>query len=205
MVYEDESLLVVDKPEGILSVSGRIRQLSIEQRLVNSGRWGEVYAVHRLDMSTSGLLIFAKSREVLVMMQRIFATREVHKEYEALLEGRPEQMSGFISLPLSADYENRPLQRVDMKGGKVAETRFEVIGNEAEYARVRLYPLTGRTHQLRVHMAYSGEGGVVGVPILGDRLYGVREYKRLCLHASAVEFRHPVSGDRIRLTSSCTF
>jgi tRNA pseudouridine32 synthase/23S rRNA pseudouridine746 synthase len=161
----------------------------------------ELFVVHRLDMATSGLLAAAKSMEVYKDLQRQFAAREVKKEYLAILDGVPQKNEGVIELPLAPDYENRPRQKVDTVAGKPAVTRFKVIGTVERDARecavVRFEPLTGRTHQLRVHAAHK-DG--LDCPILGDALYGTAG-ARLMLHASRISFVHPVDKRPVTLQS----
>ena len=157
--------------------------------------------VHRLDMDTSGLLVLAKSESVYVALQHQFASREVKKRYEAILDGRPATSEGRISLPLIADIMDRPRQRVDLENGKQAITDFRVEQLLPEgRTLIYLYPLTGRTHQLRVHCAHQMG---LACPILGDPLYGHGNRKtRMYLHAAMVEFRHPVTGERMRIEAS---
>ena len=206
VVYEDEHLIVADKPSGVLSVPGVVGGMSVQQWLRdNYLHSNEVYVVHRLDMATSGLLVAAKSIEVYKAMQRMFALREVRKKYVALLDGVPVKKDGVINLPLSADYFDRPRQKVDEVNGKEALTRFEVLKtvlfNGKECAFVQFEPLTGRTHQLRVHAA-SKEG--LDAPIVGDALYGTVA-DRLMLHAASLSFLHPVSGEEISLEAKTPF
>lgn len=207
ILFEDKDLLVVDKPEGVLSVRGRCEELTVEDYLVEMGyNSDELFVVHRLDMATSGVLMVARSREIFIEMQRQFAKREVVKEYEALLEREPKANKGWINLPLSADYANRPCQMVDFESGKEAKTRYEVLsGDENSGVRIRLYPVTGRTHQLRMHTAYCYEEGGLGSPILGDRLYGERHWQRMCLHSAKLEFRHPSSKELLVVESAVPF
>lgn len=152
-------------------------------------------------MDTSGLLVLAKSEPVYINLQRQFASREVKKRYEAILDGRPAISEGRISLPLIADIMDRPRQRVDYENGKQAITDYRVEQLLPEgRTLVCLYPLTGRTHQLRVHCAHQSG---LACPILGDPLYGHGNRKtRMCLHAAMVEFRHPVTGERMRFEAS---
>lgn len=206
IVYEDEFLLVVDKPSGILSVPGKNSLASVYNYIKEkySDATGPLL-VHRLDMDTSGLLLVAKSKEIHEKLQMLFEGRKVKKEYIALLEGTlPSDfpLKGFIKLPLRPDYENRPCQLVDFKDGKIAVTRYNVLnvvqmkvdGVNRTLTRVAYYPQTGRTHQLRVHSA-SALG--MNCPIMGDSLYG-QVADRLYLHASKLEFRHPVSGENMK-------
>ena len=194
VVYEDDALLVVNKPSGMLSVPGRIEDYSVEA--VMRERYPDSIVVHRLDMGTSGLLIVAKNGESYRILQQQFIRHEVKKKYVALLEHSGEG-SGSICLPMRPDPMNRPRQVVDMNHGKRAATRYEFIGNRL----VALWPETGRTHQLRIHCAHPD--GLAN-PIVGDELYGTRG-QRLCLHAAEIWFRHPVSGSKMHITSEIPF
>ena len=196
-LYEDETLLVIEKPSGLLSVPGRIDAPSVESLL--SKRYGRVFLPHRLDMDTSGLMVVARSEEAYKHLQHQFYARTIYKRYEALLDGpwptdRPTK--GTIALPLRPDPLDRPRQVVDPLHGKHALTDYEVVGR-----LVSLVPHTGRTHQLRVHCAHA-EG--LGMPILGDALYGQKAH-RLCLHAAELAFDHPVSGERLHFRSTPDF
>ncbi|MDE6002524.1 MAG: RluA family pseudouridine synthase [Prevotella sp.] len=187
IVYEDEHIVVVNKPSGLLSTPGRIEDYSVET--IMQQRYPGSIIAHRLDMGTSGLLIVAKSLEVYRPMQQQFVRHEVRKKYLALLEpadhsGLPQK--GTISLPLRPDPMNRPRQVVDMEHGKRAVTDYEFITPDL----VALYPHTGRTHQLRIHCAHP-DG--LRRPIRGDELYGTRG-DRLWLHAAEIWFRHPITG-----------
>lgn len=205
IVYEDESLLVVNKPSGVLSVPGIVGGTSVQQWLREKYSDNTLLVVHRLDMATSGLLVVAKSMQVYKMMQQLFAERKVEKHYMALLDGVPQNVKGRIELPLAPDYMNRPRQKVDYENGKSAVTDYSVVDvvkyNGKECALVRFEPLTGRTHQLRMHAA-SKEG--LDCPIVGDALYGKVD-KRLMLHAESLKFRHPLSGETIVVTSKVNF
>ena len=194
VVYEDDALLVVNKPSGMLSVPGRIEDYSVEA--VMRERYPDSIVVHRLDMGTSGLLIVAKNGESYRILQQQFIRHEVKKKYVALLEHSGEG-SGSICLPMRPDPMNRPRQVVDMNHGKRAATRYEFIDNRL----VALWPETGRTHQLRIHCAHPD--GLAN-PIVGDELYGTRG-QRLCLHAAEIWFRHPVSGSEMHITSEIPF
>lgn len=205
VVYEDESLIVVDKPQGVLSVPGIAGGSSVQDWLRSTYRNNDIFVVHRLDMATSGLLVAARSMEVFKAMQGLFAAREVEKRYVALLDGVPADCEGEITLPLMPDYEHRPCQKVCYKEGKPAKTLFRLLRKllyaGRECALVLLQPVTGRTHQLRVHCAhYQG----LNVPIVGDALYGTAA-GRLMLHAAYVAFKHPVSGVRVELSSPAPF
>ena len=195
-VYEDEAIVVVDKPSGLLSTPGRIEEYSVET--IMQQRYPGSIIAHRLDMGTSGLLIVAKSLEVYHDLQQQFVKHEVKKKYLAVIEA-PKQSGkkGTISLPLRPDPMNRPRQTVDMEHGKRAVTDYEFLSDSL----VALYPQTGRTHQLRIHCAHP-DG--LGCPIVGDELYGTKG-ERLMLHASEIWFRHPVTGQEMHLESAAPF
>ena len=186
-VYEDDWLIVVNKPSGLLSVPGRVGPYSVATILHQ--HYPDSLLAHRLDMGTSGLMVAAKSRTVYASLQQQFTSHTIRKSYVALLDAMPAQERGTISLPLLCDPINRPRQVVDYERGKEAVTDYEVIGDR----RVRLWPHTGRTHQLRMHCAHP-DG--LGCPIRGDELYG-RPAERLFLHAERLELTHPVTGQRM--------
>lgn len=189
-VYEDEYIAVVDKPAGMLSVPGNVARPSV---VSITG----LLPVHRLDMDTSGLLMLAKTVQAQRVFRGMFAKRHIKKKYIALLDGVVESDAGDILLPLAPDLSDRPRQRVDYSNGKPAATHYEVIERKAGRTLVALYPLTGRTHQLRVHCAHR-DG--LDTPIVGDRLYG-RPARRLCLHARRMEFWHPMLNRQITILS----
>ncbi len=202
LIYDDETLAVVSKPARMLSVDGRSEKISVASWA--RGRFAEaerVMVVHRLDMATSGLLVIAKSLDAYRALQAQFNARTIEKRYLALLEGVPASEAGSIELPISADYENRPRQRIDFDGGKRAVTEYRVLERRGEQTLVEFHPITGRTHQLRLHAAHA-EG--LNTPIVGDTLYGKRA-ERLCLHASQIAFIHPQSGERVEFCAPCEF
>lgn len=205
VVYEDDSLIVVDKPHGVLSVPGIVGGSSVQDWLRSTYKSNDIFVVHRLDMGTSGLLVAARSMDVFKAMQGLFASREVEKRYVAMLNGVPQQCEGEITLPLMPDYDHRPCQKVSFEEGKPAKTIFKLLRNvqcgSSECALMSLQPVTGRTHQLRVHCAHHLG---LNVPIVGDALYGATA-ERLMLHASYVAFRHPVSGRRVEFSSLAPF
>ena len=197
ILFEDACILVVSKPAGMLAVPGRTRARSLLEWLRD--RFGEVYSCHRLDMDTSGVMVFARSLAAQAELERQFAEREVEKSYRARLVAgsRPfgHARKGTIALPLSPDYYDRPRQMVDRENGKLAVTEYEVLEELPDGGiDVRFVPKTGRTHQLRVHAAHV-EG--LGHPIKGDRLYGSPDGGRLWLHAETLAFRHPDTGQRL--------
>lgn len=200
IVYEDADLWVVNKPSGMLSVPGKSHRESVISLLQERCQEGETpLVVHRLDMDTSGLLLVAKHKTAHYRLQKQFRDREIHKTYVAVLDGEPLPIGeeGRIELPLSPDLMHRPFQKVDKVHGKPAVTLYRVVGEHV----VELHPLTGRTHQLRVHCAHA-EG--LGRPIQGDNLYG-RRAARLYLHAARIAFTHPMSGKEMMLEYGSTF
>lgn len=198
ILWEDGSIVVIDKPSGMLSVRGKSGVRSAEEWATE--RYSEAMIVHRLDQSTSGILVIAKNKEVHEALQKQFIERTVKKSYVALLNGIVTEKRGEIRLPLKLDYDNRPRQMV-AEDGRAAHTIFEVEDYTDNCTRIRFYPITGRTHQLRVHAAHA-EG--LGTPIVGDDIYGTSA-ERLMLHAETIEFTHPTTGNRIRLESKAEF
>jgi tRNA pseudouridine32 synthase/23S rRNA pseudouridine746 synthase len=205
ILYEDEWLIAVNKPAGLLSVPGRYHHtfdsvLSRLRHLLPDGM--AIASVHRLDQETSGILLLARDRSTHRQLSRQFQQRQVYKVYEAVLSGSVPVEQGTIELPLWGDPENRPYQKVDERG-KPSLTRFQVIAREDNYTRVEFMPLTGRTHQIRVHTA---DPRGLGVMILGDRLYGCRATaSRLHLHARELRFVHPQSGETLHLQVKTPF
>jgi tRNA pseudouridine32 synthase/23S rRNA pseudouridine746 synthase len=202
VIHEDAVLLAVEKPPGLLAVPGKRTGDSLASRLqvLSPGMEGP-FPVHRLDQATSGILLFAKTRETLVALQRQFAERRVEKRYVALLDGRLVGDAGVVELPLRLDPATRPERIVCFELGKPARTRWEAVAREGARTRVHFFPETGRTHQLRLHAAHPLG---LGMPIVGDALYG-NPGDRLCLHAAGLEFMHPLTGRRVRLESGAGF
>ncbi|MHC5861392.1 RluA family pseudouridine synthase [Nostoc sp.] len=200
IIYEDEWLIAVNKPAGLLSIPGRYRdrQDSILSRLGHLLPDGMALAsVHRLDQETSGILLLARDRQTHRQLSQQFQQRQVHKVYEAILAGVVTVEQGVINLPLWGDPENRPYQKVDWQHGKPSLTHFQIMAREGDYTRVEFTPLTGRTHQLRVH---SADVRGLGITILGDRLYGCCAVaSRLHLHARELRFKHPQLNETIHL------
>lgn len=194
IVYEDEAIIVVNKPAEFLSVPGRVIFDSVQKRLAEKypDATGPLL-VHRLDMSTSGILLAAKTKEYHKYIQYQFINRLVEKRYVALLDGVINEDAGVIELPLAGDFIDRPRQLVCYDTGKYAKTTWERIAIEGERTRVYFYPHTGRTHQLRVHAAHT-EG--LAAPIVGDDLYGKKE-ERLHLHAQRIKFKHPITEEEV--------
>jgi len=200
LIHRDGALLVANKPAGMLAVPGRgaDKQDCLSARIQK--KYPDALIVHRLDMATSGLIVFARGEEIQRKLSRLFHDRKVRKRYVAVVEGRLDE-AGEIDLPLMADWPNRPKQKVGHAEGKHSLTRYRVLAYyaEADTSRVELEPVTGRTHQLRVHLA------AIGHPIVGDALYGGRAAERLMLHASALSFVHPLSGQLLELRRDSPF
>lgn len=209
LVYVDEHLLVLDKPAGLLAVPGR----GVDKQDCLSARaqrmWPDALVVHRLDMATSGLFVMARGLQMQRALAMAFESRQVSKRYVAVVAGAlsapgdgPDAW-GTIDLPLAADWPNRPLQKVDHAAGKPSTTRWRVLRAEPTATRLELEPLTGRTHQLRVHLA------AIGHPILGDALYASPEVQamadRLLLHACALRFAHPATREPLAFESPPPF
>jgi len=200
VIHRDADLLLVDKPSGLLSVPGKAAAHGdcLESRV--KATFPAALLVHRLDMDTSGLMVFAMNRRAQRHLGLQFERRHIEKTYIAEVQGRVEGEAGEVDLPLIVDWPNRPLQKVCDKTGKPALTRWQVIGRGAARTRLRLMPKTGRSHQLRVHML------AINHPILGDRFYGTGDLApRLLLHSSRLTLYHPTGGARLSFAASCPF
>lgn len=202
VIHADHEILVVDKPAGLLSVPGRgeDRADCLIARL--AGPFPEVLLVHRLDLDTSGVMVFALTRHAQRHLGLQFEKRQVKKVYLARVAGRLEPATGTVDLPLIVDWPNRPKQMVDHDRGRPARTDWRVVRTTDAETRVRLMPLTGRSHQLRVHMASLGH------PILGDPLYAegeARDHPRLMLHAESLRLRHPDGGRHMTFSAPAPF
>ena len=202
IVYEDQWLLIINKPAGMLSVPGKERQTSIYDlaRKAYPEADGPMI-VHRLDMATSGLLIIAKDKKTHQHLQAQFKNRSIRKKYIALLDGIVPEDEDTIELPLCPNPLDRPRQMVDTQYGKPAITYYQVLERTDKYTRIAFYPHTGRTHQLHVHAAHPSG---LHCPIIGDELYGKKD-KRLYLHAESIEFTHPVNGQSMCVTEKADF
>lgn len=202
IVYEDQWLLIINKPAGMLSVPGKERQTSIYDLARKAyPEAGGPMIVHRLDMATSGLLIIAKDKKTHQHLQAQFKNRSIRKKYIALLDGVVPEDEGTIELPLCPNPLDRPRQMVDTQYGKPAITYYQVLERTDKYTRIAFSPHTGRTHQLRVHAAHPSG---LHCPIIGDELYGKKD-KRLYLHAESIEFTHPVNGQSMCITEKADF
>lgn len=203
VIHRDDDLLLVDKPSGLLSVPGKPAEHAdcLEAR-VKDAHPGALL-IHRLDLETSGIMVFALNKNAQKAINRQFEKRIVKKTYIARVAGHVADDEGMIDLPLIADWPNRPMQKVCFESGKPARTHWRVLDREKDATRVELSPETGRSHQLRVHLRELGH------PILGDPFYATEtEYKaapRLQLHALALELRHPIGGEWHKWAAPCPF
>ena len=202
IVYADDQIMVLDKPSGLLSVPGKTvgRRDCLELRL--RALYPETLLVHRLDCDTSGVMIFARSKAAQGFLGQEFEQRRSEKTYIARLWGHLTPETGRVDLPLGTDWPNRPRQKVDHENGRAAQTDWQVIAYEGDTTRVALHPLTGRSHQLRVHMLELGH------PILGDPIYATGEalhFPRLMLHAESLSLHHPITKERVMFAAACPF
>lgn len=204
IIYEDDDLVVIDKPAGLLSVPGRLPEHQDSAYIRVLAQFPNAKITHRLDMATSGILMFAKHRDAEVAVSKMFQARTVHKNYIALVQGRLAEQ-GTVEVPLITDWENRPRQMVHFELGKPAQTLYQALSYDAEQdvSRVLLTPITGRSHQLRVHMQY------IGHPITGDQFYHPdctqSPLKRMALHASYLAFQQPLSGVDVEIKGQVPF
>jgi tRNA pseudouridine32 synthase/23S rRNA pseudouridine746 synthase len=205
VIHEDEALVAIDKPAGLLAVPGRGADKQDCLSLRVQARWPDALVVHRLDMATSGLMLFARGADMQRRLSRDFAARRIEKHYVALVDGRLPAAAGRIELLLAADWPRRPLQKVDAVLGKAALTEWLVLGFDdlLQATRLALQPHTGRTHQLRVHLQSIGHA------ILGDALYAppsvLARAERLLLHASELRLAHPLDGEPLLLRCKAPF
>lgn len=201
IVFADDALVVIDKPAGLLAVAGRGADKHDCAAVRVQRLFADALIVHRLDQATSGLLAFGRGAAAQRALSRAFAERRVHKRYDAVVTGLVADDEGRIDLPLAADWPNRPRQVVDPVHGKPSLTRWRVLSRGDGQTRLGLEPLTGRTHQLRVHLQWLGH------PIRGDALYAPAPLRaeRLLLHASRLVFVHPLTGQTCTFASSPDF
>lgn len=203
IIYQDEAILLINKPSGLLALSGKnpLNLDSVHYRLVQ--QFPDALMIHRLDLGTSGLLVVALNKAVAADINRQFQLRTVSKTYQAVLAGQLATDAGEIELPIAKDPLNFPKLKICFATGKAASSHYEVLERQSDTTRVLFTPHTGRTHQLRIHSAGLGH------PILGCDLYGTPESEqrasRLLLHATTLEFDHPISGERFRGVSACPF
>lgn len=202
ILYEDAEVLLVDKPEGLLSVPGKGPHLADCLITRIQTVFPDALLVHRLDRDTSGVMIFALTKYAQRHLGLQFEKRMTRKIYVARVWGVPSEKSGEIDLPLIVDWPNRPLQHVCHETGKPAQTEWKMIKNDGATARIRLHPKTGRSHQLRVHMLSLGH------PILGDPFYASGDalaYPRMMLHSEELRFKHPQGGKSVKIRSAAPF
>jgi len=201
IIHQGEDYLIINKPAGLLSVPGKAHPDCVQSRLL--AQFPNSLTVHRLDMATSGLMIFALSPHAQRHLGLQFEKRQIEKTYIARVDGHVTDDSGEIDLPLIADWPNRPRQMVSHEHGKPAQTKWDVMDREDGFTRMKLSPKTGRSHQLRVHMF------ALGHPILGDMIYAedriFNAAPRLQLHASSVSFREPTGGKPVKYEVNCEF
>jgi len=203
--YQDDCLIILNKPTGLLSVPGRgeEKQDCFISRI--QSEFPNALIVHRLDMSTSGLMVMAQGKEIERNLSILFQQRKVNKKYIAVVDGKVSPDTGEINLPLMTDWPNRPKQKVDFENGKPSQTRYAVLSYDKKNntTRLELSPLTGRTHQLRVHLQSINHA------ILGDELYAnkevIKKSSRLLLHACYLSFTHPVTDEFIEINSEPEF
>ena len=204
LVYRDDYIAVVNKPSGLLSVPGNQPQYYDSAMSRVKEKYGFCEPAHRLDMATSGILLFALSKAADRELKRQFREREPKKYYQALVWGHLEHDHGVVELPLICDWENRPRQKICFERGKRAVTFYDVLQRYPNNTtRVKLTPITGRSHQLRLHML------ALGHPILGDKFYAHPQAKalspRLCLHAESLQIQHPSTGETMEFTAPVGF
>ncbi|MFT4716383.1 MAG: tRNA pseudouridine32 synthase/23S rRNA pseudouridine746 synthase [Paracoccaceae bacterium] len=203
IIHQDDDLLLVDKPAGLLSVPGKAAEHAdcLETRVKTA--YPTALLVHRLDMDTSGIMVFAMNKPAQRHLGLQFERRHIDKTYIAEVFGKVKEDEGEVKLPLIVDWPNRPLQKVCFDTGKAAQTVWQVVGRADLRTRVRLTPRTGRSHQLRVHMRELEH------PILGDRFYSsgdaLKAADRLMLHSESLSFYHPTGGARVKFQSPCPF
>lgn len=200
ILFIDNELIVINKPAGLLSVPGLYNKDNAADRL--KAEYGPIHIIHRLDQDTSGILVYARNKKALTAVQQQFEKQTTRKVYEALLIGELRGSRGCVNLPICMDWPNRPLQKISHTEGRYALTRWQRLGYENGNTRVELYPQTGRSHQLRIHMLN------VGHAIIGDPFYApesAKENPRLMLHARELDIDHPTTGERMQLTVAPEF
>lgn len=198
ILYQDTDLVAVNKPENLLCVPGLCADDNLFDRVRRP--FPNARVVHRLDMATSGVVLFALNHTSQKHLGRQFERRQIHKQYAALVQGEVTAQWGEVVLPLLCDWPNRPKQKVEWRNGKNAHTCFQVVARFPHHSHLRLYPVTGRSHQLRVHCLHLGH------PIIGDTLYNnASTADRLMLHAERIVFQHPQTGGKIELYSPAPF
>jgi len=202
-LHIDEAIIAINKQAGLLSVPGRGPEKADCAVSRIEADHPSALIIHRLDMATSGILLFARTKDAQARLSKQFQNGNITKRYIAKVWGQPDPASGLIDLPLTTDWPNRPKQKIDLENGKPSQTRYETDSTQPGTARLTLTPLTGRSHQLRVHMLS------IGHPIIGDQLYAHEAARsaapRLCLHAAEIEFFHPTTSARLNIYSPAPF
>lgn len=202
-VFADSRLLVLDKPSGLLAVPGRGPALQDCLSARVQAEFPTALIVHRLDRDTSGLMVMALDMDAQRELSRQFAAREVEKRYIAIVSGSPAEQEGLVDLPMRKDFDRPPRHMIDSVYGRPAQTRWRIIERYSDRARLEIEPLTGRSHQIRLHLA------TLGHPILGDNLYADETTRamspRLLLHAERLSVTHPTDGRRMTFTAACLF
>lgn len=189
IIYRDDHIVLANKPSGLLSVPGRGPEKAFCAVSILSERLGEIFTVHRLDMDTSGIMVFARTKMAQSKLSRSFQERRTQKAYLAIVEGEPQPAAGQIDLPIANYSKQRPLRHIEV-GGQDALTKYETVDNTSTKSLLKLTPITGRSHQLRLHLK------AIGHPVLGDRFYGNADTApSLMLHAETLGFPHPNSGE----------
>ncbi|MGR3660374.1 MAG: pseudouridine synthase [Paracoccaceae bacterium] len=202
ILYDDHEVLLVDKPSGLLSVPGKGEHLADCLMIRIKAVFPEALLIHRLDRDTSGVMIFALTSTAQRHLGLQFEKRQTKKTYIAQVWGKVAEKTGTVDLPIMVDWPNRPLQKIDFENGRSAQTDWRVVRYDEKSTRIRLYPKTGRSHQLRVHMKE------IGHPVLGDPFYATGEAldaPRLMLHAENFQFRHPDGGRGMSITAKSPF
>ncbi len=203
ILFEDDQLLVVNKPSGLLSVPGRAENNKDSVQTRAEALYPQALIVHRLDCATSGVMVLAKTKAAQREISRQFQDRETHKEYHAITYGPCTQHQGEMNFPLITDWPNRPKQKICHQDGKPSLTRFRLLNKEGQRNHLLLIPVTGRSHQLRVHTM------ALGMPIIGDQLYASQDIAamshRLLLHAQLLQLSHPTTGQSMEFSAKLPF
>lgn len=193
ILFIDDQIIVINKPSGLLSVPGLYNKDCAVSRLEKAH--GELFIIHRLDQDTSGIMVYARNKKALTFIQQQFEKQKTRKVYECLVIGKLRGTQGCINLPICVDWPNRPLQKISHTDGRYALTRWKRLEQTEDQTRVELYPQTGRSHQLRIHMLNLGHA------IIGDPFYApesAKENDRLMLHARELDFNHPTTNERMQ-------
>lgn len=200
VLFADDQIIVINKPAGLLSVPGLYNKDCAVSRLEKE--YGELFIIHRLDQDTSGIMVYARNKQALTFIQQQFEKQKTRKVYECLVIGKLRGTNGCVNLPICVDWPNRPLQKISHTDGRYALTRWKRLEQNDTQTRVELYPQTGRSHQLRIHMLNLGHA------IVGDPFYApesAKENNRLMLHARELDFNHPTTNERMEFKLAAPF